>query len=187
MNDPYLDLLDELKELTLKKRAGYSPGADPFANFRQSALFGVDPLKGILVRVMDKLSRVASLLEDPDNDKIGESLRDNLLDAGNYLLIGVAFRDAADEGEYAIPREVIEKDSARAQVCCFPDNCGCTVPCTECYGDCECASGKFDCGSPGCSSCSPIAPAEEVDGPVTYVGNCGVPGCTLGDCGLINS
>ena len=97
MSDPYLDLLDELRELTLKKRAGYSPGADPFANFRQSTMFGVDPVKGILVRVMDKLSRVASLLDNPDNDKIGESLRDNLLDAGNYLLIAVAFNDSKTE------------------------------------------------------------------------------------------
>lgn len=92
-NDPYMAVLDELRELTLKKRAGYSPGADPFKNFRQSEMFGIDPIRGILVRVMDKISRIASLLENPDNDKVGESLRDTMMDGGNYLLIAVAVMD----------------------------------------------------------------------------------------------
>lgn len=92
-SDPYLQVLDELRDLTMKKRAGYSPGADPFANFRKSQMFGVSPLTGILVRVTDKLSRIASLLSNPANDQVGESLRETLLDAGNYLLIAVAMMD----------------------------------------------------------------------------------------------
>ena len=109
MSDPYLDLLDELRELTLKKRAGYSPGADPFANFRQSTMFGVDPVKGILVRVMDKLSRVASLLESALNDMIGESIEDNLIDAGNYLLIAVAYRRSEQAKAFPSLDQALEK------------------------------------------------------------------------------
>lgn len=94
MSDTYMDVLDELKELTLKKRAGYSPGADPFANFRMSETFGVKPEVGIMIRVMDKIARIASLMKNPDNDKVGESLRDTLMDAGNYCLIAVAYMDS---------------------------------------------------------------------------------------------
>lgn len=92
--DTYLDVLDELRDLTLKKRAGYSPGDDPYKNFRMSQTFGIDPVKGIMIRVMDKIARIASLLENPANDQVAESLRDTMLDAGNYLLIAVAYQDA---------------------------------------------------------------------------------------------
>lgn len=113
MRDTYLELLDELRELTLKKRAGYSPGDDPYSNFRMSSMFGVDPLKGILVRVMDKMARVSSLLENPANDLIGESLRDNLIDAGNYLLIAAAFRDSELDRKWRDQESTLEQEEAR--------------------------------------------------------------------------
>lgn len=103
--DPYMDVLDELRDLTLKKRAGYSPGDDPFANFRMTEMFKVPckcgcrvatpipPIFGIMIREMDKISRIASLLANPDNDRVGESLRDTMMDSGNYPLIGVAMTD----------------------------------------------------------------------------------------------
>lgn len=105
INDPYLDILDELRDLTMKKRAGYSPGDDPFANFRMTEMFKVPckcgcgvatpipPIFGIMIREMDKISRIASLLANPDNDRVGESLRDTMMDSGNYPLIGVAMTD----------------------------------------------------------------------------------------------
>lgn len=91
--DSYAAVLDELLALTENKRAGYSPGDDPFKNFRMSEMFSVDPVRGILVRVMDKMARVASLLDNPLNEKVGESLRDTMMDAGNYMLIAVAYMD----------------------------------------------------------------------------------------------
>lgn len=113
--DTYLDVLDELRELTMKKRAGYSPGDDPFKNFRMSQTFGVAPIKGIMVRVMDKMARLASLLDNPTNEKVGESLRDTMLDAGNYLLIGVAFMDEERraKNEATVERIVAEIQQSR--------------------------------------------------------------------------
>jgi hypothetical protein len=105
MSDPYLAVLDELRDLTMKKRAGYAPGADPFANFRMTEMFSlpcqcgcgvatpIPPIFGIMIREMDKMARIASLLATPSNDQVGESLRDTMMDAGNYPLIGVAFMD----------------------------------------------------------------------------------------------
>jgi hypothetical protein len=111
--DPYLAVLDELRALTMKKRAGYSPGADPFANFRMSSTFGIDPVRGILIRVMDKIARVASLLENPANDQVGESIRDTLMDGGNYLLIAVAFMDSEKRVEQDLAFDLAEEASRR--------------------------------------------------------------------------
>ena len=105
-NDTYFAVLDELRDLTLRKRAGYSPGDDPFQNFRMTEMFKVPckcgcgvatpipPIFGIMIREMDKMSRLASLLADPSNEQVGESIRDTMMDAGNYPLIGVAMSDA---------------------------------------------------------------------------------------------
>ena len=66
-------------------------------------------MKGILVRVMDKLSRVASLLESALNDMIGESIEDNLIDAGNYLLIAVAYRRSEQAKAFPSLDQALEK------------------------------------------------------------------------------
>lgn len=104
MSDTYMDVLDELKELTLKKRAGYSPGADPYKNFRMTEMFSlpcedcghptpIPAIFGIMIREMDKMARIASLLAKPSNEQVGETLRETMMDAGNYPLIGVAYTD----------------------------------------------------------------------------------------------
>lgn len=92
--EEYFKLLDELADLTRRKRAGYSPGADPYRNFRGSEAFGVSPVIGILIRVQDKIARAASLLADPDNDMVGETIEETLIDAGNYPLLAVAMMRA---------------------------------------------------------------------------------------------
>lgn len=104
MTDTYMDVLDELRDLTLKKRAGYSPGADPYKNFRMTEMFSlpcedcghptpIPAIFGIMIREMDKMARIASLLAKPSNEQVGETLRETMMDAGNYPLIGVAYTD----------------------------------------------------------------------------------------------
>lgn len=108
MTDTYMDVLDELKELTLKKRAGYSPGADPYKNFRMTEMFSlpcedcghptpIPAIFGIMIREMDKMARIASLLAKPSNEQVGETLRETMMDAGNYPLIGVAYTDSEQQ------------------------------------------------------------------------------------------
>lgn len=144
-SDTYLAVLDELRELTLKKRRGYSPGDDPFKNFRMSETFGVNPLRGILVRVMDKMARIASLLDDPTNDQVGESLRDSMIDAGNYLLIGVAFEDAErkvkQEKQAMQILDEIELDRAAADF--LGHDCK-TAGCKTAYVDASAMADVFD-------------------------------------------
>ncbi len=70
-----------------KKCADYAQPDDPFHNFRQVEAFGLCPLeKGILVRLTDKFSRIANLLERPAEVE-DETIYDTILDAINYLAI----------------------------------------------------------------------------------------------------
>jgi hypothetical protein len=63
---------------------------DPFANFRNSTIAGVTVEKGILVRLMDKMSRISTLLDKEAMVK-DESIIDTIQDAINYLAIMKAF------------------------------------------------------------------------------------------------
>lgn len=68
-----------------KKNADYA-GDDAFKNFRGSTFVGVDPARAILVRMMDKMSRVSNLLEK-EAQVADESIGDTLLDIANYAVI----------------------------------------------------------------------------------------------------
>lgn len=73
---------DDAYTLLVLKNHDYATGEDPFLNFRASQHVGVDPKRGILVRMMDKMSRVGNLLDKPA--AVNESLSDTLLDIANY-------------------------------------------------------------------------------------------------------
>lgn len=83
----YRALLDEAWGLHLAKNAGYSPGADPWANFRQCEAFGVDALDGVITRMGDKWARLCALWRNPERDQVGESIEDTLKDLSAYALI----------------------------------------------------------------------------------------------------
>ena len=82
-------LLDQMKATHIAKSAGYAgaENPDPFANFRGSENVGVPAFLGAWIRKGDKHSREASLIRNPDNDRIGESLTDTLIDDASYCLI----------------------------------------------------------------------------------------------------
>lgn len=74
------------------KRSGYSPGTDPFRNFRAAQVVGVEDWRGALVRLLDKVGRTASLASggntaailDPDDGLVG-----NAADLLNYTVLAV--------------------------------------------------------------------------------------------------
>lgn len=59
---------------------------DPYSNFRKSEAIGVRTEKGILVRMMDKMSRVSNLIEQDALVK-SEKIEDTLDDLINYAAI----------------------------------------------------------------------------------------------------
>jgi len=103
----YLELLDQAKELHIAKNAGYAgaDNPDPWANFRMSTAFGVEPWRGALVRMTDKYIRVQNLLKDPTNDRVGESVIDTLRDLSAYALIAVCLLE--EEAQEARKQEAL--------------------------------------------------------------------------------
>ena len=96
----YKALLEEALELHLNKNAGYSSDdPDAFSNFRLSEAIGISAFKGVMVRLGDKFARVQSLLGNPANEKVGESIRDTLMDLSAYALIGICLMEEEGQGK----------------------------------------------------------------------------------------
>ena len=80
-------LFEACHKIAIKKGNDYARGDDPFANFRTSEAIGVKPIKGILIRIMDKIQRLNNygVVGKLDN----ESAEDAVMDIINYAsLIG---------------------------------------------------------------------------------------------------
>lgn len=73
-------------ELVKIKNADYAKGDDPFSNFRSAGFVGVEVERAILIRVLDKMSRVSNLLNKEAKVK-EESISDNCIDIINYMAI----------------------------------------------------------------------------------------------------
>lgn len=95
----YLQLLDDMKELHTRKNAGYAGADNPdaWANFRMSEAFGVSPFLGCLVRMSDKYIRVTNLVRNPNNEQVGENIKDTLFDLAAYALIAVCLLEEQEK------------------------------------------------------------------------------------------
>lgn len=98
----YLQLLEEAKELHVRKNAGYSgaDNPDPWANFRMCETFGVTAFEGCMVRLSDKYIRVTNLMKNPKNDQVGESIKDTLMDLSAYALIAICLLEEQEKGSH---------------------------------------------------------------------------------------
>ena len=83
----FYELIDEICELHEKKNSDYAKDDNPLSNFQRAASLGVEPWRGVLVRMSDKWSRIEELSKGktPQN----ESLRDSLIDLAVYALIDI--------------------------------------------------------------------------------------------------
>lgn len=77
---------EEGLKLLEKKCSDYAGDDNLFQNFENYRVAGVDPARGILTRVVDKISRISVLL-DKEALVSDEMIEDTLLDAINYLAI----------------------------------------------------------------------------------------------------
>lgn len=94
----YLELLQDMADLHRRKSAGYAGDSpDPWINFREASEFGVTAETGVLIRMSDKWSRIKSLSKNPANDKVGENLKDTLMDLAAYALIAICLINEQDD------------------------------------------------------------------------------------------
>jgi hypothetical protein len=94
---PFLELLEEVRQLHLSKSQDYGSESDPLANIRQGAEFvGIEPWRGCMVRVADKVQRLRTFCKT--GRLVHEGVRDTLLDLSAYSLLAIVL---FDEGKNA--------------------------------------------------------------------------------------
>ena len=82
-------------EIIDSKNNDYARESDPFKNFRSAEVAGVNVGRAILVRILDKMSRVSNLLDREASVK-DETINDTLLDMANYIAILNAYLENGD-------------------------------------------------------------------------------------------
>ena len=85
----FYELLNTIKNLHDAKKHDYGAKEDIFVNFRLSALTGISPWKGSVVRMGDKYSRICSFIKNGDFKFKEENIKDTLLDMAIYSLITI--------------------------------------------------------------------------------------------------
>lgn len=93
-NPKFHALVAEIQSLHDAKSHDYAQDADPLSNLRMARSVGVEPWRGVLVRLTDKWSRIQQLScgKVPKN----ESLRDSLIDNAVYSLLAVVLLDESE-------------------------------------------------------------------------------------------
>jgi hypothetical protein len=97
----FYKLLDEIADLHSRKNHDYARTQEPLSNFNRATALGVEPWRGVLVRMSDKWSRLEQLAsgKSPKN----ESMRDTLIDLAVYSLIDVLLLEDAESAKAASP------------------------------------------------------------------------------------
>jgi hypothetical protein len=94
---PFLELLEEVRQLHLSKSQDYGSESDPLANIRQGAEFvGIEAWRGCMVRVADKVQRLRTYCKT--GRLVHEGVRDTLLDLAAYSLLAIVLFDEGRDG-----------------------------------------------------------------------------------------
>lgn len=80
------EVFAEQLALCKRKNSDYAADHDPFKNFKASEMYGIPVEKAILVRMSDKMTRIANLLVKEAAVK-DESIIDTLSDLSVYSVI----------------------------------------------------------------------------------------------------
>lgn len=84
----FMEAIEEIRQTHLKKSQDYGDPGDPLANVRSGAEFvGIEPWRGCLVRVADKVQRIKSFCRE--GKLANEGFEDALLDLASYAIIAL--------------------------------------------------------------------------------------------------
>ncbi len=81
------------RNIMRQKNNDYTGGKtsqDPFANFNAASVLGIDPVQGLLLRVIDKIQRIRSFTNDKELKVANESVEDACDDIVNYAILAKA-------------------------------------------------------------------------------------------------
>ena len=107
-----------IQETIQKKNADYSNSQeDAFRNFKAVSSFGIPPETGFLTRMVDKFSRAANLIQNPQTKPqvTQESLQDTLEDLAAYTVLLMAYLEDKRLSFISPERVFVEKEHAQAR------------------------------------------------------------------------
>lgn len=88
----------ECQKIGKSKNADYTGGTeDPFSNFRSVEVLGISTEVGFLTRMMDKMKRIASFVENGQLQVKDESVKDTLRDLANYSCLFAGYLETKKE------------------------------------------------------------------------------------------
>ena len=99
------DLCNSALDLMQKKNHDYagSKGNEPFANFTRSEAMGITTTeKAMLVRMLDKMSRLSYFTDAKEFKVQDEKLQDTIVDIINYSVLLYAYLSEKNEKDYEI-------------------------------------------------------------------------------------
>lgn len=80
------------------KNSDYTGGSDdPFSNFTSVEILGIQTEHGFLTRIMDKVKRIASYVENGELKVSDEKVMDTLTDLANYACLMAGYIMSKDE------------------------------------------------------------------------------------------
>jgi hypothetical protein len=101
-------------KLMQKKNHDYSgkSGKEPFANFTRAEAMGITTTeKGMLVRILDKISRLSSFADSGEFKVEDEKLEDTIVDIINYSVLLYAYvqeKNNKNNGQLDLPYDIME-------------------------------------------------------------------------------
>lgn len=99
-NDPFIPLLEEIRELHKRKRHDYG-GDDPLANLKLCEMAGIPAWHGVAIRMTEKLSRLLNFIKQGKLAVKDEGIRDTLLDMAVYSLLVIVLLEESRQDNQA--------------------------------------------------------------------------------------
>lgn len=85
----FYEILEGLAQLHSAKNSDYAGESDPLRNLRQCADMGIEPWKGVAVRLTDKMDRIKSYAQKGSFEVKDEGLVDTLRDMAVYSILAI--------------------------------------------------------------------------------------------------
>ena len=111
-NREFDDALDELKMLHDAKNHDYATAENPYKNLEGVARIGIEPWRGIVIRLMDKFERVEQYCKNGELAIKSEGMEDTFKDIAVYSTLGmILFRKQQDDATQELTEVERGKDA----------------------------------------------------------------------------
>ena len=96
-NKKFNDLLNQIKEIHANKNHDYANNEDSLSNLKLcKTLLGIPSWIGTIVRILDKVSRVAEFARKGELKVKSEGIRDTFIDLAVYSLLAIILMEEED-------------------------------------------------------------------------------------------